>query len=1311
MRAIAAAASLPFTRVMNRLLVRIGALLFACLAHGAWERWPGSPVLERMEPPQPLRLEQPLAFAQNPATGEIVVGDSRHILTFDGANWRAHGHSEQIRYFRALAFVPDGSTLWAGGSNELGCFQRDGAGGYHYQSLTSLLPAEQGPIQEVWACRPNQTGADFVARQKILRWDGTRFQVWDFPTSQRLFPVHFEGALWFAHLESGLYRLGPAGPELVTPKSDMPARLPMALSRHGGKLAAWSTLGITAMGPKAETFSSPALTAAMAEGNPTAITELGNGRVAIGSALRGLLIADAAGNLVRDIPKFDGLQPSQIWALMCDRDGWLWIAVEGQVLRVPASGSPHMLGFQTRGLTPGTVRITSDAEQVWILGDRELFTFRQPDRHSFAGELEKTDISPARVNSILPWHHGVLYTTHREIGLIAGKKVTSLLNLPSRTPYGLQRLRPDDDLLVTLETNRIALLRPRADGSWEQRELTRSHLTPTSAAMDAEGALWLGEYDGGASRHALEGDSLRDITPAGFLTSGDLSASWALHVRDSVWILHRSQIWRVLADGRRERVPFTSPSGIVAVAASPGGRRIYLALDRSAQGTRAPQGVGIIELDEHGAFRGWREPWVPGLHALGGIVSLHASAEPDGVDRLWLGGPQGALHFRTDTLTPWPRPKPPLIATRTEPADPLQLPFDAHAVMLRLQSPEIARRPELRFQTRLLRGSDSAWSAASTQDLFDFSNLTDGAYRFEARTVSPTGSVSEPVSFDFVVRPPWYRSGWAYAGYAAIGLTGVIGAIRYRERRVRARNAELERLVALRTAELEKANAAKDEFLASMSHEIRNPMNGVVGLSAAIDETPLSPEGRHRFELLRHCATHLATLLEDILDFSKLQSGHIELHEQTFAPTELLESVEAITSPESAAAGMPVRSAIAPNMPAHLMGDARRIRQILLNYVTNALKYAGRGTIDITAWARPTGDGRVELTFAVSDEGPGIPYAEQERVFAKFERGAAARSSRIPGTGMGLAVCRQLAEKMGGRVWLESEPGQGSAFCFSAPLRVAQEAPVVPSSLATALQRVRKLALVVDDEEYNRIAHAAHLTRLGFEVSTTAAGAEALARAAENHFDVIFLDYDMPDIKGPDLARRLREMGSANGRQPLLIAATAYTTVEKRAECLAAGMDAFVGKPVSEDRLREALSQALGTEDLAVADHAATVHVEEPAGGYPADPWDNLRVVARNKGAPLEDEIGDYRRACASELESLHEGIRQRRPAVARIAHQLSGRLGFIKAAEAAQLALDLEQAVRDSQWTEASELEIRLAAEWADLQERLTRSQAGRVA
>lgn len=384
--------------------------------------------------------------------------------------------------------------------------------------------------------------------------------------------------------------------------------------------------------------------------------------------------------------------------------------------------------------------------------------------------------------------------------------------------------------------------------------------------------------------------------------------------------------------------------------------------------------------------------------------------------------------------------------------------------------------------------------------------------------------------------------------------------------RLRQRTLELEELTSVRTAELVKANAAKDEFLAGISHEIRNPINGIIGLATALEQ-PQAPSGvnHDRVRQLRMCATHLAGLLEDILDFSRTQAGAVTINSQVLDVHDLVESVVAITSAESARTGLPVEVRIARAVPARVVGDPARIRQIILNFVINALRYAGRGRVIIAVTAKPVDSEISEVIFAVEDEGPGISVEDQQRLFTRFERGAAAKATNVAGIGLGLAICRLLAEKMGGRLWVESELGRGSRFVFAVPLAVEQASETVPLEESVKVQR----ALVVEDEEYNRIALEGILEPLGYVTDGFERGRDGLAAASKRRYDVVFLDLALGDTTGIEVARELRSRLKYDGP---IIATTAYSTQEKRAQCVDVGMDAFLSKPLSLGKVRRALA-------------------------------------------------------------------------------------------------------------------------------------------
>jgi signal transduction histidine kinase/DNA-binding response OmpR family regulator len=687
------------------------------------------------------------------------------------------------------------------------------------------------------------------------------------------------------------------------------------------------------------------------------------------------------------------------------------------------------------------------------------------------------------------------------------------------------------------------------------------------------------------------------------------------------------------------------------------------------------QGLGLFSTGKDRSAS-WRELDVPFLDAVSFVQSMVLSLEGD-KRVLWAGGTEGLLRLDFDALEPIGPPATPIVRLLSQNPtgrDQLEFPFKNHHLSFRIFLADYSRSKDWLIQTRFGQGGGD-WSPPTRERSFQFSNLSEGTYRFEARAVNAAGMTSEPAVFTFRILPPWYRSTAAYVGYAIALLIGIWAFVRIRERQIRAENEKLETLVEARTAELVKANAAKDEFLAGVSHEIRNPMNGVIGISESLKTAGLDAENRRKFGLLRQCASHLSSLLEDILDISKVQAGVIELDVKPFDLYELTDAIIAMSAADSEKYKIPVEVAISPGVPRHLHGDPRRIRQILLNFVSNALKFSGRGQVSVTVWCKPTGTPeRTEVIFAVSDDGPGISPEEQKKLFNRFERGAAARQGRVPGTGLGLALCKGFAEKMGGRIWLESEVGQGASFYFSAPFLVAPEPVEAPETAAPAPVIGTKKALVVDDQEYNRIVLADLLAKLGYAATATGTGDEALQLAEKEIFELVFLDYDLPGMSGLEVARGIRALPTATAAAHIL-ATTAFTTPEKQAQCLAAGMNAFLGKPVTLERLRKALA-GIGLAEAA------------PPAPPVADGLANLRLLATKKNVRFEDELALYLSEMQLELENLGAAVHDEDiPEAAHYAHLLCGRCSFIYERDLEQNFRRLEEIVARGHWGDARQL------------------------
>ncbi len=396
-----------------------------------------------------------------------------------------------------------------------------------------------------------------------------------------------------------------------------------------------------------------------------------------------------------------------------------------------------------------------------------------------------------------------------------------------------------------------------------------------------------------------------------------------------------------------------------------------------------------------------------------------------------------------------------------------------------------------------------------------------------------------------------------------------------------------ERVLAEARDAAEAGARARTEFLAVVSHEIRTPLNAVIGLSGLLQSSPLSPGQAEHARLIREAGDHLLSLVNDILDFASLDAGKLALAEAPLDPRAETMAVLDLMRPEAHAKGLALLADIAPEVPARALGDAGRLRQILLNLVGNAVKFTPAGTVRVgLRLLDGAGPDRLRLGFEVSDTGIGIPPEGQGRLFSAFSQVDSSTSRRFGGTGLGLAICRQLIERMGGSIRVESAPGEGSRFAFDIRLRAAA-APARPAAGPMALPPLaRRLdVLIAEDNPTNRLVLSHWLEHMGHAVAVAADGAEAVAAVRERRFDLIVMDVMMPGMDGLAATRAIRALPGAAGRIPI-IGLTASAMPEDEAACRAAGMDGYERKPVRPERLPGAIAAAIaarGAPPLAAA--------------------------------------------------------------------------------------------------------------------------------
>lgn len=372
----------------------------------------------------------------------------------------------------------------------------------------------------------------------------------------------------------------------------------------------------------------------------------------------------------------------------------------------------------------------------------------------------------------------------------------------------------------------------------------------------------------------------------------------------------------------------------------------------------------------------------------------------------------------------------------------------------------------------------------------------------------------------------------------------------------------------------ERANHAKTEFLAAMSHEIRTPLNGVLGMAAALETTPLSDLQRKMLGVINESGQSLMTLLTDILDLSKIEAGHMEFEEMPFDLGASLQAVASLYEETARAKNLTLDAVTADSARGVYLGDPTRLRQVLQNLISNAMKFTQAGSVKLRASAEPIAGGRRVVRFEVVDTGVGVSVEAQGRLFAKFMQADSSTSRKFGGTGLGLAICRELVTAMGGEIGVTSEEGQGSCFWFTLPLVLAAEIePEAEEIVEEAEDRPLRI-LAAEDNATNQFVLRAILGQKGLEATFVENGRLAVEAVQAQDYDLVLMDLHMPEMDGLSATQAIRALTGRKGDVPV-VAVTAEAMPEQVRRCLAAGMDAHVAKPIRPDVLYATIEEVL----------------------------------------------------------------------------------------------------------------------------------------